>query len=100
MRLERVAGGQSNPTFFVSFDNRRLVLRKQPSGELLPSAHAIDREYRVISALAGTEVPVPQALFYCDDRAIVGTPFYLMGRLPSGSPDDVSVHGADACRSP
>jgi aminoglycoside phosphotransferase (APT) family kinase protein len=79
--LEGVAGGQSNPTFFVSSDNRRLVLRKQPPGELLPSAHAIDREYRVISALMGTDVPVPQALLYCADRTIIGTPFYLMERV-------------------
>jgi aminoglycoside phosphotransferase (APT) family kinase protein len=81
LRLERVAGGQSNPTFFVSFDNRRLVLRKQPPGVLLPSAHAIDREYRVISALMGTDVPVPRAVLYCADRAVVGTPFYLMERV-------------------
>ena len=59
--LERISGGQSNPTFFVTFPERRLVLRKQPAGPLLPSAHAIDREYRVITALAGTEVPVPKA---------------------------------------
>jgi aminoglycoside phosphotransferase (APT) family kinase protein len=58
-----------------------LVLRKQPSGELLASAHAIDREYRVISALAGTDVPVPPALLYCADRTVVGTPFYLMERV-------------------
>jgi hypothetical protein len=49
MRLERVTGGQSNPTFFVSYDNRRMVLRKKPPGALLPSAHAVDREYRILS---------------------------------------------------
>jgi aminoglycoside phosphotransferase (APT) family kinase protein len=81
MRLERVAGGQSNPTFFVTYDSRRLVLRKQPAGELLPSAHAIDREFRVISALAKTDVPVPPALLFCEDRAAVGTPFYVMERV-------------------
>jgi aminoglycoside phosphotransferase (APT) family kinase protein len=65
----------------VSYDNRRMVLRKQPPGELLPSAHAIDREYRVIRALAGTDVPVPPALLYCVDRTVVGTPFYVMERV-------------------
>jgi aminoglycoside phosphotransferase (APT) family kinase protein len=81
MRLERIAGGQSNPTFFVTYDDCGLVLRKQPPGELLPSAHAVDREYRVISALAGSAVPVPPAVLFCDDRSIVGTPFYLMQRV-------------------
>jgi aminoglycoside phosphotransferase (APT) family kinase protein len=81
LQLERIAGGQSNPTFFASYDNRRLVLRKQPPGELLPSAHAVDREYRIISALAKTGVPVPPALLYCADRAVVGTPFYVMERV-------------------
>jgi aminoglycoside phosphotransferase (APT) family kinase protein len=76
--LERISGGQSNPTFFVTFPERRLVLRKQPAGPLLPSAHAIDREYRVITALAGTEVPVPKALIYCEDPGLIGTPFYVM----------------------
>lgn len=81
MRLARIGGGQSNPTFFVDFDDRALVLRKQPPGELLPSAHAVDREYRVLRALAGTDVPVPNAVLYCDDRSVVGTPFYVMDKL-------------------
>ena len=62
MLLEPISGGQSNPTFFVTYDNRRLVLRKQPAGELLPSAHAVDREHRIISALKDSGVPVPPAL--------------------------------------
>lgn len=81
MRVTPIAGGQSNPTFFVTYDSRALVLRKQPPGELLPSAHAIDREYRIMRALAQTGVPVPPALLYCDDRAVVGTPFYVMERV-------------------
>jgi aminoglycoside phosphotransferase (APT) family kinase protein len=81
IQIERIAGGQSNPTFFVTYPGRRLVLRKQPPGELLPSAHAIDREYRVMKALGTTDVPVPRMLFYCDDRSVVGTPFYIMERL-------------------
>lgn len=82
MQIERIGGGQSNPTFFVSFDNRSLVLRKQPGGgKLLPSAHAVDREYRILKALAGSDVPVPPTVLYCDDREVVGTPFYVMERL-------------------
>lgn len=81
MRLERIGGGQSNPTFFVDFERRSLVLRKQPPGSLLASAHAIDREYRIMKALARTEVPVPDAVLYCADPGIVGTPFYVMERL-------------------
>jgi aminoglycoside phosphotransferase (APT) family kinase protein len=80
-RLEPIAGGQSNPTFFVTLGERRMVLRKKPAGETLPSAHAVDREFRVISALAGTDVPAPRALVFSDDPSIVGTPFYLMERL-------------------
>ena len=81
LRLTRIAGGQSNPTFFVDCGERSLVLRKQPPGHLLPSAHAIDREYRVMQALASTEVPVPRMVLYHAERDVVGTPFYLMERL-------------------
>ncbi len=80
-RLERISGGQSNPTFFATYDSRHLVLRKKPAGDLLPSAHAIDREFRVMRALAQTDVPIPDCLFYEDDPAIIGTPFYVMDRL-------------------
>src|ERR1700689_1926770 len=79
--LERISGGQSNPTYFVTVGNRRLVMRKKPGGVTLRSAHAIDREYRVLRALAATDVPVPRAVIYCDDDGIVGTPFYVMDRL-------------------
>lgn len=98
MHLERITGGQSNPTFFVSYDNRRMVLRKKPPGQLLPSAHAVDREYRILAALAKTDVPVPPVIAFVGDAAVVGTPFYVMGRvegrvfadpsLPGVSPED------------
>lgn len=81
MRLERIGGGQSNPTYFVNFDNRSVVLRKQPASSLLPSAHAVDREYRIMDALAATDVPVPKMLLFHAERDVVGTPFYLMERL-------------------
>jgi aminoglycoside phosphotransferase (APT) family kinase protein len=81
MRLQRIGGGQSNPTYFVDFDDRALVLRKQPNGPVLPSAHAVDREYRILGALAGTGLPVPPVRNYCSDSAVLGTPFYLMDKV-------------------
>ncbi len=91
--LQQISGGQSNPTFFVTYPGRSLVLRKQPPGELLPSAHAVDREYRVIRALAGTGVPVPPALLFCDDRAVIGTPFYVMDKVEGRVFHDCTLPG-------
>lgn len=71
-------GGQSNPTYLLSVGESRYVLRKKPPGRLLPSAHAVEREYRVMSALAGSAVPVPRMLCLCEDAAVLGTPFYIM----------------------
>ncbi len=79
IHVAALSGGQSNPTFRVQTDCGDYVLRKKPDGPLLPSAHAIDREYRVMGALAATGVPVPPMRAWCDDAAIVGTPFFLMG---------------------
>jgi aminoglycoside phosphotransferase (APT) family kinase protein len=74
----RLHGGQSNPTYEVRAGSKRWVLRKQPPGRLLPSAHAIDREFRVIGALHRQGLPVPEATLYCEDASVIGTPFYLM----------------------
>jgi aminoglycoside phosphotransferase (APT) family kinase protein len=83
--VQQFAGGQSNPTFLVKSANHRYVLRRKPPGKLLPSAHAVDREYRVITALAGTQVPVAKAFALCEDAAVIGSAFYVMdyveGRL-------------------
>lgn len=73
-----LAGGQSNPTFRVTTDRGVYVLRKKPAGALLPSAHAIDREYRIMRALHATAIPVPAMLAWCDDASVLGTPFYVM----------------------
>jgi aminoglycoside phosphotransferase (APT) family kinase protein len=81
MRLQRIGGGQSNPTYFVDFDDRSLVLRKQPNGPVLPSAHAVDREYRILATLANTDLPVPPVRSFCDDRTVLGTSFYLMDKV-------------------
>ena len=76
--VAQFAGGQSNPTFLLTAGDRRYVLRRKPPGKLLPSAHAVDREFRVISALAGTDVPVARAHALCTDDAVIGTMFYVM----------------------
>jgi aminoglycoside phosphotransferase (APT) family kinase protein len=81
-KVQQFQGGQSNPTFLLSTAGREYVLRKQPPGKLLPSAHAIDREYRVQSALKGTPVPVVPMRLFCNDPSIIGTPFYLMDYVP------------------
>ncbi|MFV0299173.1 MAG: phosphotransferase family protein [Hyphomicrobiaceae bacterium] len=81
LTTDRIGGGQSNPTWFVTFGAARMVLRKKPAGPILKGAHAIEREFRVLRALASTEVPVPRALWLEEDETILGTPFYLMERL-------------------
>jgi aminoglycoside phosphotransferase (APT) family kinase protein len=79
LEVEPLTGGQSNPTFVLKLDGeKRYVLRKKPAGPLLPSAHAVDREYRVMRALEGTEVPVPRMLTLCEDDSVIGTMFYVM----------------------
>ncbi len=78
---EKFAGGQSNPTFLVSDGDQRWVLRRKPPGELLASAHAVDREFRVMSALADTDVPVAKTYLLCDDDSVIGSMFYLMEYL-------------------
>ena len=75
---EKFARGQSNPTFLLTADSGQYVLRRQPPGDLLPSAHAVDREYRVIDALRNSEVPVPRALHLCEDREVIGSMFFVM----------------------
>jgi aminoglycoside phosphotransferase (APT) family kinase protein len=81
LKCEQAMGGMSNPTYFVAYDDWFVVLRKQPASSLSRSAHSIDREFRVLSALHGSEVPVPKPILYCDEADIVGTSFYLMEQL-------------------
>lgn len=73
--------GQSNPTFLLSAGGKEYVLRKKPPGKLLPSAHAVDREHRIINALKNTDVPVPETWMLCEDDSVIGTPFYVMERV-------------------
>ncbi|MCC2664081.1 MAG: phosphotransferase family protein [Geminicoccaceae bacterium] len=93
MTTERIGGGQSNPTYWLRFGARAVVLRKQPAGELLPSAHAVDREHRVMAALAETGVPVPRMLHCCADRSVIGTLFYVMEALDGRVVHDSSIPG-------
>lgn len=93
LALERIGGGQSNPTYFVDHGGRRMVLRKKPAGPILRGAHAVDREYRVLEALARTDVPVPRPLFFHADEAALGTPFYVMERLEGRVFHDCSLPG-------
>ena len=92
----KFAGGQSNPTYLLTTSSRPYVLRRKPPGLLLKSAHAVDREFRVIQALGDTAVPVPRVYCLCDDESVIGSMFYVMefvqgrifwdGALPEQTP--------------
>ena len=102
MTVAQFHGGQSNPTYLLSASSGRYVLRRKPLGDLLPSAHAVDREFRVISALVPTQVPVAKAHALCEDTSVIGSMFYVMdhvyGRilwdptLPGMSPAERGEH--------
>lgn len=82
LAVRQFKGGQSNPTYLLEAGPRRYVLRRKPPGRLLPSAHAVEREYRVMTALAASAVPVPRTHALCLDEAIIGTAFYVMDYVP------------------
>jgi aminoglycoside phosphotransferase (APT) family kinase protein len=79
LSIKQFKGGQSNPTYLLETPARRYVLRRKPPGKLLPSAHAVDREYRVIRALHPQKFPVAEPVVYCEDDSVAGTAFYVMG---------------------
>jgi aminoglycoside phosphotransferase (APT) family kinase protein len=101
LKVQQFKGGQSNPTYLLETPARRYVLRRKPPGKLLPSAHAVDREYRVIGALHGQGFPVAEPLCYCADDSVAGTPFYVMSfadgrvfwepQMPGSSPEERSA---------
>src|SRR5258708_6808727 len=117
MEVQQFQRGASDPTFLVTSQGRRYVLRKKPPGQLLASAHQVDREYRVMRALGGIGFPVPVMRAFCADEAVIGTPFFVMdfldgrifrnARLPGMTPaertaiyDELNavmarLHGAD-----
>lgn len=96
LAVQRFAGGQSNPTYELRSRDQRYVLRSKPGGRLLASAHAIEREYRVMEALGRTSFPVPRTYALCEDTDVIGSAFYVMelvegrilwdGRLPDAAP--------------
>jgi aminoglycoside phosphotransferase (APT) family kinase protein len=92
LRLRQFQGGQSNPTFLIETPSANYVLRKKPPGRLLPSAHQIDREYRIQKALEGT-IPVARMLHFCADPAIIGTEFYVMQHVKGRVFHDVTMPG-------
>ncbi len=107
LEIRQFAGGQSNPTFLIEAPAggnmaaaghaagppARYVLRKKPHGDLLPSAHAVEREFRVMSALAAQGIPVPRPLLLCEDAAVIGTPFYLMEYIEGRVFRDLTLPG-------
>lgn len=109
IEVQQFKGGQSNPTYLLTVGGKKYVLRRKPPGTLLPSAHAVDREYRIMHALRDTDVPVPRMLCLCEDASVIGTPFYVMecvdGRilwdpdLPGMTPAERRAHYTELNRA-
>jgi aminoglycoside phosphotransferase (APT) family kinase protein len=91
LEVEQFEGGQSNPTFLLNGDGLKSVLRKKPPGKLLPSAHQVEREHRVMQALEKSGVPVPKMLLLCEDATIIGTPFFVMEYVPGRVLGDLTL---------
>ena len=94
LAVQQFGGGQSNPTFLLTSAGSRFVMRKKPPGKLLKSAHQVDREYRIMKALADTDVPVPRMVALCEDESIIGTAFYVMEYLEGRIFRDPQMPGA------
>ena len=96
-----ISGGRSNLTYAVSDGEHEWVLRRPPLGHVLPTAHDMGREYRVLSALAATDVPVPRVFAFCEDESVNDASFYVMEKVDGRilrTPDDLAVLDADAAR--
>ena len=93
LAVQQFEGGQSNPTFLLTAGGKRYVLRKKPPGKLLPSAHQVDREFRVMKALQKTAVPVPEMYLLCEDDSIIGTPFFVMQYVQGRILTDIALPG-------
>ena len=93
LSVKKFKGGQSNPTYLLTTPSKKYVLRRKPPGKLLPSAHAVDREYKIMTSLITQSFPVPKTYTLCEDEAVIGTAFFIMdfvdgrvlwdGRLPT-----------------
>jgi aminoglycoside phosphotransferase (APT) family kinase protein len=95
LQVRQFKGGQSNPTFWLADRERQYALRKKPPGKLLDSAHAVDREFRVMRALRDTEVPVARMYALCEDESVIGTSFFVMGFVEGRIFWDVQLPGLD-----
>lgn len=95
LAAEKFQTGQSNPTFLLKTPGKQYVLRRKPPGVLLKSAHAVDREFRVQRALAGTDVPVPEMYLLCEDDAVIGSAFYVMDYVAGRNFSDPLMQGQD-----
>jgi aminoglycoside phosphotransferase (APT) family kinase protein len=91
LTVRQFEGGQSNPTYFLSTPSAKYVLRRKPPGALRASAHAVDREYRILRALNATSFPVPRALLLCEDESVIGTAFFVMSHVAGTPVWDVSL---------
>ena len=95
VKADKFSGGQSNPTYLIRTPARNYVLRRKPPGVLLKSAHAVEREFRVQRALAGTDVPVARMHVLCEDEDVIGSPFYIMDAVPGRTFDAPSLPGLE-----
>jgi aminoglycoside phosphotransferase (APT) family kinase protein len=93
LNVQQFEGGQSNPTFLLNAGGTEYVMRKKPPGKLLPSAHQVEREFRVMKALEKSDVPVPRMYLLCDDENIIGTPFFVMEHVQSRVLEDITLPG-------
>ncbi|CAH1232537.1 ACAD10 [Branchiostoma lanceolatum] len=96
VNIRQFSHGQSNPTYYIGYGDKKMVLRKKPPGKLLPSAHAVEREYRVMKAVKEAGVPIPELVALCEDDSVIGTPFYLMEYVAGRLLKDPSLPGMDA----
>ena len=93
LKVQQFEGGQSNPTFLLTAGGTEYVMRKKPPGKLLPSAHQVEREFKVMKALEQSDVPVPRMDLLCEDENIIGTPFFVMEHVQSRVLEDITLPG-------
>jgi aminoglycoside phosphotransferase (APT) family kinase protein len=93
LEVQQFEGGQSNPTFLLTAGGREYVMRKKPPGKLLPSAHQVEREFRVMKALQNSNVPVPEMHLLCEDESIIGTAFFIMEHVRGRVLEDITLPG-------
>ena len=94
IEISQFENGMSNPSFLISGrSDKNFVLRKNPPGKLLPSAHAVDREHAIMDALKHSDVPVPKMYAFCSDKDVIGTEFFVMEHIMGRVFDDVSLPG-------